>query len=82
MLAAVGAISWNLSYDGSYNPEGVPLGWLALFVVGFIIGWFDYPRKQRKKEEKRKRQEEQERTNELMREYLKKKLQEENDKQE
>ena len=79
---AVGEVLRYLSNDRSCGPEGVLLGWTSLFVLGFIIGWFDYPRKQRKEEEKRKRQEEQERTNDLMREYLKKKLQEENDKQE
>lgn len=48
-----------------------------LFVVGFIIGWIDAGRKQRKKEDEEERQAEQDRTNELMREYLEKKLREE-----
>lgn len=54
---------------------------VALFFTGCVIGWFDACRKQRKKEEEEERQAEQDRTNELMREYLKKKLQEENEKQ-
>ena len=48
-----------------------------LFVVGFIIGWIDAGRKQCKKEEEEERQAEQDRTSELMREYLEKKLREE-----
>ncbi len=47
-----------------------------LFVIGCIIGWIDAGRKQRKKEEEEERQAEQDRTNELMREYLEKKLRE------
>ena len=50
-----------------------------LFVTGCIIGWFDAGRKQRKKEEDEERQAEQDRTNELMRQYLEKKLREENE---
>ena len=50
-----------------------------IFFVGCIIGWFDAGRKQRKKEEEEERQAEQDRTNELMREYLEKKLREENE---
>lgn len=52
----------------------------VLFITGFICGCIEYDRKQRKKEEDEERQAEQDRTNELMREYLKKKLQEENEK--
>lgn len=51
-----------------------------LFVIGFIIGWVDAGRKLRKKEEEEERQAEQDRTNELMREYLEKKLREEENK--
>ena len=51
----------------------------VIFLVGCIIGWFDAGRKQRKKEEEEERQAEQDRTNELMREYLEKKLREENE---
>ena len=50
-----------------------------LFVAGFIIGWIDAGRKQRKKEEEEERQAEQDRTNELMRKYLEKKLREDNE---
>lgn len=49
----------------------------VIFLVGCIIGWLDAGRKQRKKEEER--QAEQDRTNELMREYLEKKLREGNE---
>ena len=48
----------------------------AIFVVGFIIGLFDYSRVLRKKAEKEARQAEQDRNNELMRQYLEKKLKE------
>lgn len=59
----------------------VGLSFIAiLFVAGFIIGWIDAGRKQRKKEEEEERQAEQDRTNELMREYIEKKLREEEDK--
>ncbi|MDE6459708.1 MAG: hypothetical protein K2K52_02585 [Paramuribaculum sp.] len=51
-----------------------------MFTIGSIAGWHDYGRKQRKKEEEEERQAEQDRTNELMREYLEKKLREEKDK--
>ena len=63
------------------RPTNKFVGWVALFFTGCVIGWFDACRKQRKKEDEEERQAEQDRTNELMREYLKKKLQEENDKQ-
>ena len=60
---------------------GLGLSFIAvLFIVGFIIGWIDAGRKQRKKEEEEERQAEQDRTNELMREYLEKKLREEEEK--
>lgn len=49
----------------------------ALFIIGFIIGLFDYDRKMKKKAEKEARQAEQDRNNELMRQYLEKKLNEE-----
>ena len=48
-----------------------------MYLIGAIAGWYDYGRKQRKKEEEEERQAEQDRTNELMREYLEKKLREE-----
>lgn len=50
-----------------------------LFAVGSICGYIEAGRKQRKKEEEEERQAEQDRTNELMREYLEKKLHEGND---
>ena len=49
----------------------------GLFVIFFIIGIADFNRKQRQKEEEEERQAEQEETNRLMREYLEKKLREE-----
>lgn len=63
------------------NPPMIGLSVVGvLFITGFICGCIEYDRKQRKKEEDEERQAEQDRTNELMREYLKKKLQEENEK--
>lgn len=49
----------------------------VMYLIGAIAGWYDYGRRQRKKEEEEERQAEQDRTNELMREYLEKKLREE-----
>lgn len=60
---------------------GLKLGVLYLlffFALGFIAGILDYNRRQRKREEEEERQAEQEETNRLMREYLEKKLREEN----
>lgn len=60
---------------------GLKLGILYLlffFTLGLIAGILDYNRRQRKREEEEERQAEQEETNRLMREYLEKKLQEEN----
>lgn len=60
---------------------GPKLGTLILavfFIIGFIVGIYEYDRKQRKREEEEERQAEQEETNRLMREYLEKKLREEN----
>ena len=51
---------------------------LFFFALGFIAGILDYNRRQRKREEEEERQAEQEETNRLMREYLEKKLREEN----
>ena len=49
----------------------------VIFIVCFIIGLFDYDLKMRKKAEEEKRQAEKEQTDRLMREYLEKKLKEE-----
>ena len=59
-------------------------GFALIFIVGFIIGLFDYDKKMKKKAEEKKRQAEKERTDKLMREYLEKKLKEdlEKDRQE
>lgn len=50
----------------------------GLFLIFFIIGIADFNRKQRQKEEEEEREAEQEETNRLMREYLERKLKEEN----
>ncbi len=58
---------------------GPKLGSLLLaiiFLLGFLGGIIEYNRKQRKREEEEERQAEQEETNRLMREYLEKKLRE------
>lgn len=52
-------------------------GFALIFIVGFIIGLFDYDKKMKKKAEEEKRQAEKEQTDRLMREYLEKKLKEE-----
>ena len=51
----------------------------AIFVVFFIFGLFDYSRVLRKKAEEEQRQAEQDRNNELMRQYLEKKLKEDSE---
>lgn len=48
----------------------------VLFIVGFIIGLFDYDRKMKKKAEEEQKLKEKEQTEKLMREYLEKKLKE------
>ena len=48
-----------------------------MVVIGVIAGWYDYGRRQRRKDEEAECQSDQDRTNELMREYLEKKLREE-----
>lgn len=49
----------------------------VIFVVCFIFALFDYDKKMKKKAEEEKRQAEKEQTDRLMREYLEKKLKEE-----
>lgn len=70
----------SMFFFPSADPEIVLSFTIILFVVGCLIGWVDAGRKQRKKEEEEERQADQDRTNELMREYLEKKLREEEDK--
>ena len=53
----------------------------VLFVACFIIGLFDYDKKMTKKTEEEKRKAEQDHNNELMRQYLEKKLNEEREKE-
>lgn len=48
----------------------------VILVIGFIIGLFDYDKKMRKKEDEEMRKKEQDRNNELLREFLEKKLHE------
>ena len=80
---------WGVGY---YYVACLARNYLQCRPTNKFVGWgctlfywlcyrFDACRKQRKKEEEEERQAEQDKTNELMREYLKKKLQEENDKQ-
>lgn len=64
---------------GFLGPKLGLLYLLFFFIIGFIAGILDYNRRQRKREEEEERQAEQEETNRLMREYLEKKLQENND---
>ncbi|MGM9836807.1 MAG: hypothetical protein ACI30L_08665 [Muribaculaceae bacterium] len=59
------------------DPEIGLIGFAALFLSGFVIGLFDYDKKKKKKEEEERRQAEKEETDRLMREYLEKKLKEE-----
>ena len=54
---------------------------LCFIVAGFIIGLFDYDKKMTKKTEEEKRKAEQDHNNELMRQYLEKKLNEEREKE-
>lgn len=62
----------------SLEPKLGILFFAIVFSIGFVIGIFEYGRKQRKREEEEEQQAEQEETNRLMREYLEKKLREEN----
>lgn len=59
------------------DPEIGLIFFAALFLVGFVFGLFDYDKKKKKKEEEERRQAEKEETDRLMREYLEKKLKEE-----
>lgn len=54
---------------------------ILTFTTGFVVGLFGYNQKMKKKAEEEERQAEQDRTNELMREYLEKKLREEENKE-
>ncbi len=59
------------------DPEIILWGMILAFITGFVVGLFGYNQKMKKKAEEEERQAEQDRTNELMREYLEKKLREE-----
>lgn len=50
-----------------------------MFLIGFVGGWYHFGKLQEKREEEERRQAEQDRNNELMRQYLERKLQEENE---
>ena len=58
------------------DPETTVWGMILTFTTGFVVGLFGYNQKMKKKAEEEERQAEQDRTNELMREYLEKKLRE------
>lgn len=66
----------NMIFLPSADPAIGLICGAIIFIVGFIIGLFDYSRVLRKKAEKEKRQAEQDSNNELMRQYLEKKLKE------
>lgn len=79
-MCGLGAYAFiNMLFFPKADPAIGLISGTALFVVGFIIGLFDYGRILRKKAEKEKRQAEQDRNNELMRQYLEKKLKEESE---
>lgn len=50
-----------------------------LFLIGYCGGWYYFGKKEEKREEEERRQAEQDRNNVLMRQYLERKLQEENE---
>ncbi|MDE6650705.1 MAG: hypothetical protein K2K45_12330 [Muribaculaceae bacterium] len=79
-LMLVGISCFMTLFFGTPSPQAGLMFIAIMFTIGIIAGWHDYGRKQRKKEEEEERQAEQDRTNELMREYLEKKLREEKDK--
>ena len=67
----------NMLFFPYADPEIGLIYFAALFLSGFVIGLFDYDKKKKKKEEEERRQAEKEETDRLMREYLEKKLKEE-----
>lgn len=64
-------------FGGGTSPKLLLACMIAMFLIGFVGGLFEYDRKMKKKAEEEERQAEQDRTNELMREYLEMKLREE-----
>ena len=79
-LMLAGIYCFMTLFFGTPSPQAGLMFIAIMFAIGSIAGWHDYGRRQRKKEEEEERQAEQDRTNELMREYLEKKLREEEDK--
>ncbi len=78
-MIAAGTYCFAMMFFGSGGSPQLQLTFIGVtFVIGFIVGLFDYDRKMKKKEEEEGRKAEQDRTNELMREYLEKKLREDN----
>lgn len=77
MMSGVYCITLRFNGLDGADPEVILWGIALTFLTGFIIGLFAYNRKIKRKEEEEERQAEQDRTNELMREYLEKKLREE-----
>lgn len=57
--------------------------WIIIgsFIIGYILGLIIHYKRTKKLEEEKKRQEKQDKLNEMMREYLEKKLQEENERE-
>lgn len=76
-LMLAGIYCFMTLFFGTPSPQAGLTFMSIMFVIGVIAGWYDYGRRQRRKEEEAERQAEQDRTNELMREYLEKKLREE-----
>lgn len=80
-MVLAGAYCFVMMFFGNGGAPQLQLTFIGvLFIIGFIIGLFDHDRKMKKKEEEEERQAEQDRTNELMREYLEKKLREDENK--
>ena len=80
-MVLAGAYCFVMMFFGSGGSPQLQLTFIGiLFIIGFVIGLFDYDRKMKKKEEEEEQQAEQDRTNELMREYLEKKLSEDENK--
>ena len=70
----------NMLFFPYADPEIGLIFFAALFCVWFVFCLFDYDKKKKKKEEEERRQAEKEETDRLMREYLEKKLKEEESK--
>lgn len=67
----------NMLFFPHADPKIGLIFFAVMFLAGFVIGLFDYDKKKRKKEEEARCQAEKEETDRLLREYLEKKLKEE-----